>query len=234
MHGRPAAQDLGETRTSHPQRWRILAVLTLALVVTSIDHTIINVALPRLVEDLGARIRAAHAAFAGRDILVIEGTGHAGVGAVIGLSNAVVAQMLGAPAVIVSEGGVGRPIDDLPHAAPPRAVRAAEVLAARLDAVPDDRTLAVEAARRERLDRALEGVERVGGPTDRDLERFVIGVAAALTWRHGPEVCNEHAGAPAALAPVSAAPPRAPTAHAPHTAPRVASKVAACPNQSSR
>ncbi len=54
MHGRPAAQDLGEPRTSHPQRWRILAVLTLALVVTSIDHTIINVALPRLVEDLGA------------------------------------------------------------------------------------------------------------------------------------------------------------------------------------
>jgi EmrB/QacA subfamily drug resistance transporter len=54
MHGRPVAQDLGEARASHPQRWRILAVLTLALVVTSIDHTVINVALPRLVEDLGA------------------------------------------------------------------------------------------------------------------------------------------------------------------------------------
>jgi BioD-like phosphotransacetylase family protein len=66
-----------------------------------------------VVEDLGARIRDAHATFAGHDILVIEGTGHAGVGAVIGLSNAVVAQMLGAPAVIVSEGGVGRPIDEI-------------------------------------------------------------------------------------------------------------------------
>ena len=54
MHGRPVAQDLGEARASHPQRWRILAVLVLALVVTSIDHTVINVALPRLVEDLGA------------------------------------------------------------------------------------------------------------------------------------------------------------------------------------
>jgi len=43
----------------------------------------------------------------------IEGTGHAGVGAVIGLSNAQVAAMLGAPAVIVSEGGVGRPIDEI-------------------------------------------------------------------------------------------------------------------------
>ena len=67
----------------------------------------------QVVEDLGARIRAAHATFAGHDMLVIEGTGHAGVGAVIGLSNAVVAQMLGAPAVIVSEGGVGRPIDEI-------------------------------------------------------------------------------------------------------------------------
>jgi len=65
------------------------------------------------VEDLPARIRTAHAAFADRDILLIEGTGHAGVGAVIDLSNAVVATMLGAPAVIVSEGGVGRPIDEI-------------------------------------------------------------------------------------------------------------------------
>jgi len=67
-----------------------------------------------VVEDLPARIRAAHAEFAGdREILLIEGTGHAGVGAVIGLSNATVAAMLGAPAVIVSEGGVGRPIDEI-------------------------------------------------------------------------------------------------------------------------
>ncbi|TFG69411.1 MAG: hypothetical protein E4H24_00640 [Thermomicrobiales bacterium] len=66
-----------------------------------------------VVEDLPARIRSAHAAFADRDALLIEGTGHAGVGAVIGLSNAAVAAMLGAPAVIVSEGGVGRPIDEI-------------------------------------------------------------------------------------------------------------------------
>ena len=68
----------------------------------------------RVVEDLPARIRAAHAGFAGnRDVVLIEGTGHAGVGAVIGLSNAVVARMLDAPAIIVSEGGVGRPIDEI-------------------------------------------------------------------------------------------------------------------------
>jgi BioD-like phosphotransacetylase family protein len=66
-----------------------------------------------VVEDLGAKIARAHATFAGHDVLLIEGTGHAGVGAVIGLSNAVVAASLGAPAIIVSEGGVGRPIDEI-------------------------------------------------------------------------------------------------------------------------
>ena len=67
-----------------------------------------------VVEDLPSRIVAAHASFAAdRDMLLIEGTGHAGVGAVIGLSNAQVAAMLGSPAVIVSEGGVGRPIDEI-------------------------------------------------------------------------------------------------------------------------
>ena len=54
MHGRPITQSLGPTHASHPNRWRILGVLVLALLVTSIDHTIINVAMPRLVGDLGA------------------------------------------------------------------------------------------------------------------------------------------------------------------------------------
>ena len=66
-----------------------------------------------VVEDLPAKIAAAHATFRDHDVLLIEGTGHAGVGAVIGLSNAAVARQLGAPAVIVSEGGVGRPIDEI-------------------------------------------------------------------------------------------------------------------------
>jgi BioD-like phosphotransacetylase family protein len=68
----------------------------------------------KVVEDLPSQIRAAHESFAGeREMLLIEGTGHAGVGAVIGLSNAQVASLLGSPAVIVSEGGVGRPIDEI-------------------------------------------------------------------------------------------------------------------------
>src|SRR5947207_10417722 len=66
-----------------------------------------------VVEGRPAKIRQAHATFADRDVLLVEGTGHAGVGAVVGLSNAIVASMLGTPAIIVSEGGVGRPIDEI-------------------------------------------------------------------------------------------------------------------------
>jgi EmrB/QacA subfamily drug resistance transporter len=54
VHGRPNTHSSDETHASHPQRWRIFGVLVLALIVTSIDHTIINVAMPRLVGDLGA------------------------------------------------------------------------------------------------------------------------------------------------------------------------------------
>lgn len=63
--------------------------------------------LEREVMDAATRVAA------DKDLLVIEGTGHAGVGAVVGLSNARVAALLEAPVVIVSEGGVGRPIDEI-------------------------------------------------------------------------------------------------------------------------
>ncbi len=66
-----------------------------------------------VVEDLPARITAAHRGYAEHDLLLVEGTGHAGVGSVINLSNAVVAKMLGTPAIIISEGGIGRPIDEI-------------------------------------------------------------------------------------------------------------------------
>jgi BioD-like phosphotransacetylase family protein len=49
----------------------------------------------------------------GKDSIIIEGTGHAGVGSVIDLSNADVAKMLGAKVLIVSEGGIGRTIDEI-------------------------------------------------------------------------------------------------------------------------
>ena len=45
------------------------------------------------------------------DSLVIEGTGHGGVGAVIGLSNARVARLCGAPVLGVCKGGIGSAVD---------------------------------------------------------------------------------------------------------------------------
>jgi hypothetical protein len=66
------------------------------------------------VEPLVASIHKSYALVAeNRDIVVIEGTGHAGVGSVFDLSNATVAKMLGAKVAIVSSGGIGRPIDEI-------------------------------------------------------------------------------------------------------------------------
>ena len=48
-----------------------------------------------------------------RDLVVIEGTGHAGVGSVFDHSNASVAKLLDAKVILVSSGGVGKPIDEI-------------------------------------------------------------------------------------------------------------------------
>ncbi|PSR10733.1 MAG: hypothetical protein C7N36_19015, partial [Bacteroidetes bacterium] len=47
------------------------------------------------------------------DVVVYEGTGHPGVGSVIGLSNADVAKMLNASVIMIVEGGIGNTIDRL-------------------------------------------------------------------------------------------------------------------------
>ncbi len=47
------------------------------------------------------------------ELVIYEGTGHPGVGSVVGLSNADVAHMLDAPVILVVEGGVGYTIDRL-------------------------------------------------------------------------------------------------------------------------
>eukprot|EP01065_Artemidia_motanka_P026387 TRINITY_DN3134_c4_g1_i1.p1 TRINITY_DN3134_c4_g1~~TRINITY_DN3134_c4_g1_i1.p1 ORF type:complete len:400 (+),score=120.01 TRINITY_DN3134_c4_g1_i1:100-1299(+) len=47
------------------------------------------------------------------DCIIVEGTGHAGVGSVIGLNNAQVAQALGIPAVLIGPGGIGSSTDEL-------------------------------------------------------------------------------------------------------------------------
>jgi BioD-like phosphotransacetylase family protein len=48
-----------------------------------------------------------------KDFVIIEGTGHAGVGSVFDLSNARVACLLESKVILVTKGGIGRPIDEL-------------------------------------------------------------------------------------------------------------------------
>jgi len=63
---------------------------------------------------LGRQISDSFAKVAnGRTFVVIEGTGHAGVGSCFDNSNADVAKRLGAKVVLVAGGGIGRPIDEV-------------------------------------------------------------------------------------------------------------------------
>ena len=82
--------------------------------VTLPRHFTTDYILGRIHEDLAVEVRGAFDRVAeGKDLVVIEGTGHAGVGAVIGLSNAAAAALLESRVIIVSEGGIGRPIDEI-------------------------------------------------------------------------------------------------------------------------
>jgi hypothetical protein len=65
-------------------------------------------------EDLLGRITAAFGRIAEeKDVVVLEGTGHACLGSVYGLSNATVAKAVGAKVLIVSSGGVAQPVDEI-------------------------------------------------------------------------------------------------------------------------
>jgi BioD-like phosphotransacetylase family protein len=48
-----------------------------------------------------------------KDFVLCEGSGHAGVGSVFDLSNATVAKILHAKVIIVTRGGIGKPIDEV-------------------------------------------------------------------------------------------------------------------------
>lgn len=48
-----------------------------------------------------------------KEFVLCEGSGHAGVGSVFDLSNAQVAKILGCKVVIVTQGGIGKPIDEV-------------------------------------------------------------------------------------------------------------------------
>lgn len=48
-----------------------------------------------------------------KELVIIEGTGHAGVGSVFDLSNAMVAKLLDAKVILITAGGIGKPIDEI-------------------------------------------------------------------------------------------------------------------------
>jgi len=48
-----------------------------------------------------------------KDFVLCEGSGHAGVGSVFDLSNAQIAKILRAKVIIVTQGGIGKPIDEV-------------------------------------------------------------------------------------------------------------------------
>ncbi len=48
-----------------------------------------------------------------KDAIIVEGTGHAGVGSVVDVSNAQVAKLLNSKVIIISEGGIGKSIDEI-------------------------------------------------------------------------------------------------------------------------
>jgi BioD-like phosphotransacetylase family protein len=48
-----------------------------------------------------------------KDCILIEGSGHAGVGSIFGLSNARVSRILHSRAIIVTRGGIGAPVDEV-------------------------------------------------------------------------------------------------------------------------
>jgi dethiobiotin synthetase len=62
---------------------------------------------------LSDSIRRSIKALREKDIIIAEGTGHPGVGAIVGLSNAEVGNLLGAQIIFLSGGGIGKALDML-------------------------------------------------------------------------------------------------------------------------
>jgi hypothetical protein len=48
-----------------------------------------------------------------KEFVIIEGSGHAGVGSVFDLSNASVARILQSKVILITRGGIGRPVDEI-------------------------------------------------------------------------------------------------------------------------
>jgi uncharacterized protein len=65
----------------------------------------------QLTKKLSSNIEYALGFLKNKKYIIAEGTGHPGVGSIVGLSNAVVSNMMGADILYISDGGIGRAID---------------------------------------------------------------------------------------------------------------------------
>ena len=64
-------------------------------------------------KELAANIEDSFASLKHKEVIVAEGTGHPGVGGIIGLSNAEVGNLIGADILYLSGGGIGKALDML-------------------------------------------------------------------------------------------------------------------------
>lgn len=110
-------------------------------------------------------------------MVIVEGTGHAGVGSCFGLSNARVAEILGAKVVIVTSGGIGRPIDEIAMSLALFQDHDVEVIGVILNKVLPEKYDKVKDTVAKGL--KLLGTELIGAiPYDRSLTTFTVGQLA--------------------------------------------------------
>jgi len=131
-----------------------------------------------------------------QDFVVIEGSGHAGVGSVFNMSNAHVAQALQSKAIIVSRGGIGKPLDEISLNLALFEKHGVEVIGVIFNQVQPDK---VDSLRHY----AQKGVERLGVellgiiPTMKDLQKPTFSqICSELggRWISGSDQRHRHVG----------------------------------------
>jgi len=105
--------------------------------------------LERKVQDSYGKLAATHG------MLLVEGTGHAGVGSCFDMSNAHVAELLRAAVVIVTDGGIGKAIDEISLSLNLFERHGARVLGVILNKVWPEKIMSIEGALR-------QGLENIG------------------------------------------------------------------------
>jgi dethiobiotin synthetase len=68
---------------------------------------------PKQIDLIGKQIHRALSSMSAKKVIVAEGTGHPGVGGIVGHSNADVARLMKAEVLFLSGGGIGRALDQL-------------------------------------------------------------------------------------------------------------------------